>query len=58
MICVLTVKVKIISPLDKDEQKRLYKINNTGNELYFMLKNMGKLYSFILIQLLREKGFF
>ena len=47
-----TVRSRIIGTLDENEQKRLYKINNTDNELFFMLKHMGRLYTFILIQLL------
>jgi hypothetical protein len=32
-----TVRSRIIGTLDKDEQKRLYKINNTNTELYCMI---------------------
>ena len=42
-----------IGTLDRNEQKIVYKINNTDNELYFMLKHMGKLYTFIQIQLFK-----
>ena len=45
-----TVRSRIIGTLDENLQKRLYKIN-TDNEIYFMLKHMGKRYTFILIQL-------
>ena len=50
---VCTVRSRIIGTLDENEQKiGLCKIINTDNELYFMLTHMGKLYTFILIQLL------
>lgn len=35
--------------LDKNEQRRLYKTNNTCNKWYFELKHTGILYSFIQI---------
>lgn len=44
-----TVRSVIIGTFDKHEQKRLYKINYTNTELYFM-----ELYYFILQELLRE----
>ena len=46
-----TARSRIISTLNENEQKGLYKINITDNVLYFMLKGIGKLYTFIRIQL-------
>ena len=43
-----TVRSAMTGTLDKDEQKILYKINNTNTELDSMLKKC------IIIQLLRE----
>jgi hypothetical protein len=47
----------MIGTLDKVQQKRLDKRSNTNIELYWMLKKMGKLYIFILTQLLIERDF-
>ena len=44
-----TVRSRIIGTPDENEQKGLYKINNTDHELYFMLIY---LYTFIVIQFL------
>jgi hypothetical protein len=39
-------------------KKCLSKINNTNAELYCLVGKMGKLFYFVLIQLLREVVFF
>ena len=51
--CVLshTVDSRIISTLNKSSGKRLH-IINMDNDLYFIFKHTGKLYSFFLINLL------
>ena len=42
---------ELLAPLMKMSKKRLYKINNTYIKLYFKLKHVGKLDTYILIQL-------